>query len=164
MIDVIRGATIRIVTLASAVGIITCARDHGAGAAASDRAPSAAAAEPGAAGSAVHEVKMLETPAGDFVFEPAALTIRVGDVVRWVNVSGGMHNVAFYADRIPEGAAPLLDAAMPGRLTDLTGPLVEAPGQTYEVAFDDLPPGHYAYYCTPHEMLGMRAQLTVTRE
>jgi plastocyanin len=106
---------------------------------------------------------MMEAPAGQFVFEPAALTIRVGDVVRWVNVSGGVHNVAFYAEQIPPEAKPLLDAAMPARLTDLTGPLLEQAGQTYEISFAGLPPGVYGYYCTPHEMLGMKAQLTITR-
>lgn len=111
----------------------------------------------------VREVRMMETPDGRFVFEPAALTIRVGDVVRWVNVSGGMHNVAFYANQIPTGAAQLLDATMPNRLTELTGPLLERPGQTYEVSFADLPAGVYGYYCTPHEMLGMKAQLTIVR-
>jgi plastocyanin len=117
----------------------------------------------GPATGAVHVVRMMETPAGQFVFEPAALTIRSGDVVRWVNVSGGVHNVAFYAEQIPPDAKPLLDAAMPARLTDLTGPLLEQAGQTYEVAFADMPPGVYGYYCTPHEMLGMKAQLTITR-
>jgi plastocyanin len=117
----------------------------------------------GSGTAAVREVRMTETPDGRFVFEPAALTLRVGDVVRWVNVGGGMHNVAFYADRIPAGAGQLLDATMPNRLTELTGPLLERAGQTYEVSFADMPPGVYGYYCTPHEMLGMKAQLTVVR-
>jgi len=106
---------------------------------------------------------MMETPDGRFVFEPAALTIHVGDVVRWINVSGGMHNVAFYSNQIPAGASQVLDAAMPNRLTELTGPLLERPGQTYEVSFADVPAGMYGYYCTPHEMLGMKAQLAVVR-
>ena len=128
-----------------------------------------AAAQPQPAGppssttGAVREVRMLEARDGQFVFEPATLSIRVGDVVRWVNVSGGMHNVAFYANQIPTGAKQLLDAAMPGRLTDLTGPLLERSGQSYEISFADMPAGVYGYYCTPHEMLGMKAQLTVVR-
>lgn len=156
----------RMLVVTVALAAVACGRgprgEAGAGAAASAGQPQPAASLPSRGGT-VHDVRMRETPGGQFVFEPATLTIRVGDVVRWTNVSGGVHNVAFYADQIPPGAKPLLDAAMPGRLTDLTGPLLEQPGQAYEVAFADLPPGVYGYYCTPHEMLGMKAQLTVVR-
>lgn len=111
----------------------------------------------------VHDVQMLMTPDGHFSFQPADLTIEVGDRVRWTNVSGGPHNVAFHPDEIPSRAKVLLNAAMPQRMNDLTGKLLIQPNATYEISFVGLPPGRYQYYCTPHEMLGMTGTITVTR-
>lgn len=125
-------------------------------------APMAEAAQPAAQGT-VHEVQMLQTPDGNFVYQPATLTIRVGDRVRWLNVSGGPHNVAFYADRIPAGAEAVLNAAMPNRMTNLSGALLVAPNATYEIGFAGVPAGTYGYFCTPHEMVGMTGTLTVTQ-
>jgi plastocyanin len=155
----------RVLVVTAALATMACSggrRSEGDAATPAAAQPQPAGA-PSSATGAVHEVRMLETPDGRFVFEPATLSIRVGDVVRWVNVSGAMHNVAFYANQVPDGAKLLLDAAMPDRLAELTGPLLERPGQTYEISFADMPAGVYGYYCTPHEMLGMKAQLTVVR-
>ena len=111
----------------------------------------------------VHEVRMVEAPPGNFRFEPAALTIRVGDTVRWINVSGFPHNVAFYADRIPAGAADPLAALMPaeGKLGPLNGRLMTQPNDTYEITFVGVPTGEYDYFCVPHEALGMVASLSI---
>jgi plastocyanin len=108
---------------------------------------------------------MLVTDRGDYAFDPVELTIRAGDAVRWINQSGGPHNVAFYADRIPAGAAAALDAAMPDPLggRHLVGKLLFADGETYEVSFAGLPAGIYEYTCTPHEMAGMNARIVVVR-
>jgi plastocyanin len=110
---------------------------------------------------AVHEVRMLVTPDGQYVYEPDSLAIAAGDRVRWVNVSGGPHNVAFYPEKIPAGARDFLNARMGQRMGDLVGPLVFEPNAVYEISFDGAPPGTYDYVCTPHEMLGMIARLTV---
>jgi plastocyanin len=130
----------------------------------------ACAAAPGGTAGApvsgeVREVRMLATDRGDYVFDPAELTIGVGERVRWVNVIGGPHNVAFYADRIPAGAREPLSTAMPDRLAgqDLAGKLLFADGETYEISFAGLPPGTYDYVCTPHEMAGMKARIVVVR-
>jgi plastocyanin len=106
---------------------------------------------------------MVATADDMFAFEPESLTIHVGARVRWVNVSGGPHNVAFYPNRIPAGAADLLNAAMTDRIGELVGKLLFEPNETYEISFAGAPPGAYAYYCTPHEMVGMTGRLTVVR-
>ncbi len=62
---------------------------------------------------AVHEVQMLLTDAGEYRYVPDELTIKVGDTVRWMMVSGGPHNVQFKPDRIPDGAAAVLDWGHP---------------------------------------------------
>jgi plastocyanin len=148
----------RSIWMAGVLALVACggtdaARDEGA------------AADTTAGVGAVHEVWMLLTEGGDYVYQPAELTIRPGDRVRWVNVSGGPHNVAFYAARIPPGALEVLNAAMPERLggQDLVGKLLMDDGATYEISFAGAPEGTYAYLCTPHEMMGMQATLIVAR-
>lgn len=111
----------------------------------------------------VHEVRMLLTSDGKFLFDPAAITIKVGDVVRWRDVSGAPHNVSFHPQEIPDGAAPILNAAMPDKIGDLQGKILIADGDTYTISFAGLPPGDYHYYCLPHEMLGMKGVITVVR-
>lgn len=115
---------------------------------------------PSAASGVVHEVKM-ELTNGKYVFDPARLTIRPGDTVRWINVSGGPHNVQFKSGRIPDGATEVLNAAMSDRLGAVMGPFLTKPNQTYEISFANAPVGDYVYTCTPHEALGMNATLTV---
>ena len=120
--------------------------------------PAAQAAAP-AAGT-VHEVKMEVTNAGDR-YDPSPLTIKVGDTVKWINVSGGPHNVAFYPDSIPSGAADALNADMPNRMAPLNGPLVTDSLGAYQVTFANAPPGTYKYYCIPHEAMGMKGTLII---
>ena len=109
----------------------------------------------------VHEVQMVLTEDGNYRYVPDALTIKVGDTVRWINVSGGPHNVAFYADSIPGGAADFLGEAMPNQMMPLSGGFMTAPNATYDITFVGAPTGEYGYVCTPHEPMGMVAKLTV---
>ena len=120
-------------------------------------AASDAAAQP--AGPVV-EVNM--TGAGTvFKFEPAVITVPVGGTARFINVTGGPHNVAFYPDSIPAGAADLLNAAMANRMDNLAGPFLINPNDRYDVSFAGLPAGVYKGFCTPHLALGMKFTLTV---
>jgi plastocyanin len=120
--------------------------------------PSAAAAAP--ATGATHDVQMLGDATG-YRFNPATLTIKRGDAVRWTNVSGGPHNATFWADSIPPGAQAPLAANMPTPMAPLTGPLLLTPNQTYTISFANVPAGTYKYYCTPHLALGMKGVITV---
>jgi plastocyanin len=143
-------------------GVVALAACAGTGA---ERAQDSVPAGGGAAAPAVHQVRMLVTDSGEYLYRPDRLTIRPGDRVRWINESGGPHNVAFIPDSVPAGALPVLNAAMADRLggQDLVGPLLSDDGAVYEISFAGAPEGTYAYVCTPHEMVGMRATLTVTR-
>jgi plastocyanin len=97
----------------------------------------------------VHEVRMVMSGT-TARFEPATLTIQPGDQVRFVNVSGGPHNVAFDAASLPADVKPILSANMPDQMDDLWGPLMNAPGATYTISFAGIKPGTYPYFCVPH--------------
>jgi plastocyanin len=94
-------------------------------------------------------------------FDPATLTIKVGDGVKFTNVSGPPHDVAFWADSIPQGAADALGKGMPNTTGPLTGPMLTNVGDSYTVNFAGVPAGTYHYYCPVHLALGMKAVLTV---
>jgi plastocyanin len=107
-----------------------------------------------------HDVKMV-LDGSKYKFDPENLTIQSGDVVRYHNTSGGPHNVSFWADSIPSGAADALKKNMPNQMAPLEGPLLTEPNAVYEVSFAGTPKGEYKYYCLPHLALGMKAKLTV---
>lgn len=114
-----------------------------------------------AAGGAVVEVRMTGNGTNQAAFEPAALTIAPGTTVRFINVSGGPHNVAFWGDSIPAGAAPVLNAAMPDRMNDLSSRFATGPNEALDISFAGAPAGTYKAYCLPHLQLGMTIAITV---
>ena len=60
-----------------------------------------------------HEVKMTGDATG-YKFEPANITVKQGDAIKFIMVSGGPHNVAF--QNVTDAAAKAqLDANMPGQ-------------------------------------------------
>lgn len=108
----------------------------------------------------VVEVQM--TGAGNvFKYEPDHITVPAGGTVKFINVSGGPHNVSFWPDSIPAGAADQLNTAMPNRMDNLSGNFLVTPNETYEISFAGLPAGVYKGYCTPHLALGMTFVLTL---
>lgn len=110
-----------------------------------------------------HTVRMVQTVDGRYAFDPLVLRIRPGDRVQWVAESGIPHNVAFYPESIPPGAAPLLQAIIPEqhRISALGGRILVEPGQVFGVTFAGVPTGRYGYYCIPHEVMGMRGTIVI---
>lgn len=129
--------------------------------AAAPPADMAAAAAPAAMG-ATHDVNM-EFDGKTYHFVPATLTVKTGDVVNFHNVSGGPHNVAFWADSIPAGAGAVLTAAMPNQISPLSGSMMVEQGGVYTISFAGAPVGDYKFYCLPHLAMGMHGMLTVTQ-
>ena len=94
-------------------------------------------------------------------FVPEPLTVSPGDTVTFIMASGGPHNVAFWSDSLPVGAAPILAAGIPEPIDTLMGPLLVSEGTRYTVVFGSVPSGRYPYYCLPHLGSGMRAEVLV---
>ncbi|HEY9015786.1 MAG TPA: plastocyanin/azurin family copper-binding protein [Gemmatimonadales bacterium] len=130
------------------------------GAAANAPAANAPAATAPAGTGKTHDVNMV-LDGSKYKFDPEDLTIQSGDVVRYHNKSGGPHNVSFWADSIPSGAADVLKKNMPNQMAPLESPLETEPNAVYEISFAGAPKGEYKYYCLPHLALGMKAKLTV---
>lgn len=123
--------------------------------------PGATASTPPTASGPVVEVEMTGNGTTTAAFEPGVLSIKSGTTVRFVNVSGGPHNITFYPDSIPTGAAAALKAGMPNPMGDLTGPFLIKPNETYDVSFAGAPKGPYKGYCMPHVALGMKITIRV---
>jgi plastocyanin len=88
-------------------------------------------------------------------YEPSSLTIAPGTTVRFINVSGGPHNITFWQDSVPAGAPAALNANMKNTVDNLSGPFLTQPNETYDVSFANAPKGWYKGYY-PHVTLGMK--------
>ncbi len=111
-----------------------------------------------------HEVKMVGDAKG-FRFEPAAITIKAGDGIKFANVGGGPHNVSFDAATVPADVKSQLNAnfgADKDPNSDLSSKLTGvAGGDAVTVSFANVKPGTYSVFCLPHKMMGMTAKITV---
>jgi plastocyanin len=114
----------------------------------------------GAAAVATVTVNMIGTSSG-YKFDPASVTIKAGDEVKWVVVSGAPHNVSFDENGVPAGAVPVLQKAMTRQQAKLVGPLMLNTGDAYTVSFAGAPAGTYRYYCLPHQSVNMAGTITV---
>lgn len=171
-----------IALIASAAVLAACGGDKNAtsdsaGSTAAAAAPAAAAPAAGATTAAAPatpaagapapitgktvEVKMIGDDKG-YRFDPANITIKQGDGIKFIMASGGPHNVAFDPATIPAAAKTVLAANMgPNQIAELSGPLVSAPNEAYTISFANVPPGKYDFHCTPHLAMGMKGTITV---
>ena len=105
---------------------------------------------------AVHEIRMTSR------FVPGRTVARAGDTLRFINQSGGPHNIQFFADSMPEEARLLLERAMPGAtIAPLSSPLLITENDRYDIAVPALAPGRYPFVCLPHFGSGMLGTLEV---
>jgi plastocyanin len=91
-------------------------------------------------------------PGGNLTFNPASLTVKVGDTVTWTWSSGG-HNVVSGA-----GGTPDNKFCSPSDTSCASAPLSSS-GTTYTHTFTAT--GTYPYYCSPHFASGMTGTIIV---
>ena len=133
---------------------------------ATSTAPAATTPAPGGAAAAApitgttHEVKMVGDDKG-YRFEPANITVKTGDGIKFVMVSGGPHNVAFDPATVPAAAKTQLTANMPQQISELSSPMMMNPNESYTISFAGVPAGQYPYHCTPHLAMNMKGVITV---
>jgi plastocyanin len=158
-----------------ASALVACGGDKkgadSAAAASTDSAATAAAPAPTtttAAGTAtaapatgtIHEVKMVGDDKG-YRFEPANVTVKQGDGIKFVMTSGGPHNVAFEETGIPAAASAQLSANIENAAAPLTSQMMVNPNESVTISFANVPAGTYNYHCTPHLAMGMKGVITV---
>ena len=108
----------------------------------------AAGTEAPAATGATHDIDMTLVD-GQYRFVPEQLTIKSGDVVRYHNRQGGPHNVMFFADSIPSGAAAVIDAGM-DESAPLTSQMAVTQDEIITVAFNGAPAGQTVFHLHLH--------------
>jgi plastocyanin len=127
--------------------------------------PPATQATPPATGAPITgETKVVQMvgDANGARFEPAAITIKAGDGIRFEVTSLPPHNVAFDPAVVPEPAKAVLKTNMPAQdMGELQGKLLNNIGETYTLSFANVPPGTYEIICTPHLAMNMKMKVTV---
>jgi plastocyanin len=158
--------------LLASVAIVACGGGGEANkdtSAATPAASTPAPATPAPAGGAVAKIaptgqtvtiKMLGDDKG-YRFDPADVTIKSGDAVKFVMVSGGPHNVTFDPATIPADSKAQLDANMDQKASELSCPMMMNPNEEYTISFGGIKPGKYDFHCTPHLAMGMKGSITV---
>ena len=107
-----------------------------------------------------HEVKMVGDAQG-YRFEPANITLKAGDGIKFMMISGGPHNVAFDPATIPADQQAQLDANISEKMGQLSSAMKMNAGESITVSFANIKPGKYPFNCTPHLALGMKGEVTV---
>lgn len=122
--------------------------------------PAAGAMTAAPATGTTHEVKMVGDASG-YKFVPENITVKSGDAIKYVMVSGGPHNVAFQT--VADAAVKAqLDANMPGqKMGEANGPMIMQPNEAYTVSFAKIPAGKYEVVCVPHLAMNMKGIVTV---
>jgi plastocyanin len=105
-------------------------------------------------------IKMIGDDKG-YRFDPANVTIKTGQAVKFVMVTGGPHNVSFDPATTPAAGKDQLNANMTGQISELSSPMLMNPNESYTISFGGIPPGTYDFHCTPHLAMGMKGSITV---
>jgi plastocyanin len=106
-----------------------------------------------------HTVNMVGDDKG-YRYEPATLTVKAGDAIKYVMVSGAPHNVAFDAATVPEDVKAQLNANMPNA-TDMSSPMLMNANEAWTMSTTGIKPGTYSIFCTPHLAMGMKMELII---
>lgn len=148
---------------ASAVFLGACgggADTHADSTPAATSTPAAAAATMMPITGTTHTVNMVMDDKG-YHFVPAEITVKAGDGIKFVTVSGEPHNVGFNPADIPEDMRAQLAANMEKTDLPMTSPMIMAVGETFTISFAGIKPGKYPVNCPVHLALGMKGTITV---
>jgi len=78
-------------------------------------------------------------------FEPAEVSVRPGDVVRFSSPEGGTHALAFAAELLQPAQREFLE-----RTNQLRAPPLLEPGAAWIVSLEGAPTGSYPFRCITH--------------
>jgi plastocyanin len=98
----------------------------------------------------------------DLIFDPEEITVAPGDTVVWENVGSVGHSVTAYEDEIPDGAEYFASGGFDSEQAARDAYPAEGDipgGESYEHTFETT--GEFAYFCIPHEQVGMIGTVVV---
>jgi plastocyanin len=154
------GDTTHVAVDTSAAATTTTTTTTGGGAATTGGATGGAVAMAPITGT-TKTVNMVGDAKG-YRFEPANITVKQGDGIKFVVVSGGPHNVAFDPATIPPDVKPQLDANMgTDKMGELSSAMKTNNGESVTISFAKIKPGQYPFHCVPHLALNMKGVITV---
>ena len=99
--------------------------------------------------------------AAGYRYEPANITAKPGDAIKFIMVSNGPHNVAFDPATIPADQKDQLFANMGPNSMDGNSPMLTAPNEEFILSLGNIKPGKYPFHCTPHLAMNMKGEITV---
>ena len=154
--------------VASAFIFGACGGSDSAPAADAAATPAADAAAPAAGTVAMapptgttHEIRMVGDEKG-YRFEPANLTIKSGDAIKFIAISGFPHNVAFDGTTLAANVKAQLDANFgTDRAAELMSNMYMVANESATISFAKIPAGTYNFNCTPHLAMNMKGVVTV---
>jgi plastocyanin len=123
-------------------------------------APAAASSAAPITGKTI-EVKMVGDEKG-YRFEPANITAKAGDGIKFTTTALGPHNVAFDPTKIPADMKAQLDANFGSdKMGELSSGLKMNAGESFTLSLGMLKPGKYEFNCTPHLAMNMKGTITI---
>lgn len=91
-------------------------------------------------------------------FDPENITIKVGDMIEWVNESNMPHTATGDPEKNPVAKSHPEYVLLPDGAKPWSSELLQ-PGERFLYTFET--PGEYKYFCIPHVLSGMRGSITV---
>lgn len=131
-----------------------------AAAAPTDMAAPAAAGAMSPITGTIHEVNMVGDEKG-YRYEPAEITIKAGDGIKFNMVSGGPHNIAFDPTTLDAAVKTQFIANMTEASGELSSKMMITAGESWTMSFGAVAPGTYEFHCTPHLAMNMKGKVTV---
>lgn len=118
-----------------------------------------ACASPVAASPVVSPLTVVTVPmTNQLRFEPEHLVIKLGETVRWDNISNMPHTATDDPEQNPVAKSHPDYVLLPESAEPWGSPLLQ-PGESWEYTFTAA--GEYRYFCIPHVLSGMRGSITV---
>lgn len=109
----------------------------------------------------IHQVRILQTSAESFRFEPPRVKARAGEVLEFAVMSGGPYVIGFEPKDLSEADRVLLNQAIPGGSGLLRGPVLPGPGSRLRITLPALAKGAYRYVSVTHLAYRMGGVLVI---
>jgi len=106
-------------------------------------------------------VRLTHPGPESFVFQPARVTVKPGEILEFTVESGGPYMIGFEPADFGPRERNLMDAAMPDRTASLRSAVLPRPGSRLQLVLPALPSGSYRFSAVTHIAYRMAGVLVV---